>query len=222
MFDDDPHRQMEDAPHMEFRLTYSGPLFSTANDSKLAKRADHKHDLRMAFHPQLKRLWEVTPFLKRGTTSGPYEADIGSWKDRDVESHTTKELAARYALHSWNFVPLVTGPLDLMCSVDVLFLRPQRPGGIIDQGDIDGRLKTLIDALAIPDSNQGYQSRSAGKGENPLFVLLENDRLVTKVSVETDQLLEFVTPQEDVNEVRLVITVRLRPYEIHAGNMPFA
>lgn len=206
---------------MEFRLTYEGLLLSTANDSKAAKRADHKHDIRMAFHAQLKRLWEVTPFLKRGITSGPYEAEIGSWKDGDVEQHSPKELARRFDMYTWNFVPLVTGALDLMCSVEVLFLRPQRPGGIVSQGDIDGRLKTLIDALAIPDKNQGYQNRQAGKGENPLFVLLENDRLVTKVSVETDQLLEFVTPQQDVNEVRLVITVRLRPYEIHAGNMPF-
>ena len=89
------------------------------------------------------------------------------------------------------------------------------------QGDIDGRLKTLIDALAIPDANQGYESRKAEKRENPLFVLLENDRQITKVSVETDQLLEYVTPNQDVNEVRLVITVKIRPYEVHAGNLPF-
>lgn len=221
--DDDPYHRIEDAPFMEFRLTYSGLLLSTANDSggKAVKRAQHKHDLRMAFHPQLKRLWEITPFLKRGMTAGPYEADIGAWRDGDVEPHTVADLARRFDMYTWNFVPLVTASLDLMCSIDVLFLRPNRPGGIVDQGDIDGRLKTLLDALAIPDSNQGYQSRPAGKGENPLFVLLENDRQITKVSVETDQLLEYVTPQRDVNEVRLVITVRMRPYEFHAGNMSF-
>jgi len=54
-----------------------------------------------------------------------------------------------------------------------------------------------------------------------LYVLLQNDRLITKVSVETDQLLEFVTPKRDVNETRLTITVRIRPYEMHGGNLQF-
>jgi hypothetical protein len=108
-----------------------------------------------------------------------------------------------------------------MCSIDVLFLKPHRPGGIVNHGDIDGRLKTLLDALAIPDANQDYENREQGNGEKPTYTLLEDDRLITKVSVETDQLLEFVTKDRDPNEVRLVIAVRIRPHEMHLGNMQF-
>jgi hypothetical protein len=50
---------------------------------------------------------------------------------------------------------------------------------------------------------------------------LEDDKLITKVSVETDQLLEFSTTASDINDARLVITIRLRPYEMHLGNMQF-
>jgi hypothetical protein len=52
---DDPHHDVEDAPYMQFRLTYDGLLYSTANDSRLKrdKRADHKHDLRMACHQSI-------------------------------------------------------------------------------------------------------------------------------------------------------------------------
>ena len=223
VFDDDPWARIEDAAFMEFRLTYAGPLYSTANDSetKAVKRSDHKHDLRMAFQPQLKRLWEVTPFLKRGHSAGPMDAEIGEWVDGKVLHHTPQELAKRFNMFTWNFVPLVTSGMDLMCAIDVLFLRPGVPGGVLHQGDIDGRLKTLVDALSIPDANQGYQDRKWSSGSNPLYVLLEDDRLVTKVSVETDQMLEFVSPKRDMHEVRLVITVRIRPYEIHAGNMAF-
>ena len=71
---------------MEFRLTYSGILYSTGNDSKLGQKADHKHQIRMAFHPQLKRLWEITPFLKSGERSGPsallLEGDMSGGEDR--------------------------------------------------------------------------------------------------------------------------------------------
>jgi hypothetical protein len=50
---------------------------------------------------------------------------------------------------------------------------------------------------------------------------LADDKLITKLSVESDQLLEFVTDEQSLNEVRLVITVRLRPYQMHLGNMEF-
>ncbi|HUO03021.1 MAG TPA: hypothetical protein VMU31_09595, partial [Rhizomicrobium sp.] len=49
----------EDCP-MEFRLTYEGPLKGSSNDKP---RGDHKHEIRMKLHPQLKRLWEVHSWL---------------------------------------------------------------------------------------------------------------------------------------------------------------
>jgi hypothetical protein len=42
---------------------------------------------------------------------------------------------------------------------------------------------------------------------------------VTKLSIETDQLLEF--DSKPVNEVMLVITARVRPYKMHMGNLEF-
>ena len=59
---------------MEFRLTYQGELFSsqpTDTQSKVDRRAGHKHSIRRVFHKQLKRLWEITPFLKNGGGGGP-------------------------------------------------------------------------------------------------------------------------------------------------------
>jgi hypothetical protein len=61
---------------MQFRLTYEGQLFASQPGNISArngdKRGDHKHKLRQIFHHQLKRLWEVTPFLNTGKSSGPH------------------------------------------------------------------------------------------------------------------------------------------------------
>jgi hypothetical protein len=221
---EDPDHQPEE-PWMEFRLTYQGPLRSSQRDpvgSQADPRANHKHDIRRTFHHQLKRLWEITPFLKTGRGSGP-DVIVAVNSQRMAEpplAYDIPSLAAKHAKFGFNFVPLVTHELDLICGLDILFLRPDRPGNLW-RGDIDNRIKTLLDALTIPLANDNYHQRTPEIDERPLFCLLEEDKLITKLSIETDQLLEFVSPGMDVGDVRLMITVRLRPYELHLENLQF-
>lgn len=205
---------------MQFRLTYEGLLLATQRDpvnGQRDKRADHKHHIRQVFHTQMKHLWEIVPHLRNGGGSGPDALVMGGTRllPRDIAS-----ISERHSLYGWNFVPLVTQELNLLCGLDVLFLRPDRPGVVLRSGDIDNRLKTLFDALRIPEAAESYHQRPRS-AEEPFFCLLEDDKLITKVSVETDQLLQFVTPQRDMNEVRLVITVTLRPFEMNLENMQF-
>jgi len=40
-----------------------------------------------------------------------------------------------------------------VCGIRVLFLRREPPGRVYQGGDIDGRLKTPFDALAVPQEN---------------------------------------------------------------------
>jgi hypothetical protein len=222
---DDPYNRPEDGPHMEFRLTYNGPLSSGRNEPmphQRDSRADHKHCLRKRFHKQLKRLWEITPYLRNDGGI----VHLRSKQHRDVntgalifgENHDIETLARKHAMYGFNFVPLVTFDMDVLCGLDVLFLRPDKPGGVVWAGDIDNRIKTLIDALRIPDPNEKYIDRKAEQDEQPFFCLLQDDKLVSKLSVETDQLLEFDSPG-NMNEVRLIITVRIRPYQLHIGNL---
>ncbi len=221
---------------MEFRLTYEGLMQSTEKDALTGQhdgRAEHKHAILKVFHAQLKRLWEITPYLNTGKRSGPR---VLAFRNKGLDSspkagslaefppqaeHTRETLAKQYALYGFSFVPLVTRDLNLICGLEILFLRPDIPGNLVRSGDIDNRLKTLFDALRIPVANENYASRTPEADESPFYCLLEDDSLITKVAVETDQLLQFVTKNRDVNEVRLVITVRLRPYELHLGNIQF-
>ncbi|MCZ8105617.1 MAG: hypothetical protein O9972_47985 [Burkholderiales bacterium] len=207
---------------MQFRLTYSGPLLSTGNirARHTDPRADAKHSIRQGFHKQLRRLWSVTPFLRSGHRSGPsvlLRNDGPSVPGRDRES-----VAERHQLHGWRFVPLVTRDLRIECKLDVLFLRDSVPGHVVRSGDLDGRLKTLLDCLTLPLPNQGYAGRARGEDEDPFHVLLENDDLVTKISVETDQLLDTPPRQDRQSHAQLVIQVTLRPFDTGLDNLQFS
>jgi hypothetical protein len=134
----------------------------------------------------------------------------------DVDS-----LAKRFSLYGYNFVPLVKEELDLICDLDILFLRPQRPGGIVWAGDIDNRLKTLLDAMRLPERGEDYSARTPASDQQPFFCLLEDDQLITRVAVETDQLLEPAEGSQDNADARLIIMARLRPHEVTPFNLHF-
>jgi hypothetical protein len=194
---------------MEFYLTYDGPLGSNS-------RAEQKHQLRRAFHPQLKHLWEISRHLKE--LREPL-IDSAVTVNRPSDRSRIASLPERFACGPYKLVPLVTKDLDLACSLEILFLRPDYPGGLLQSGDIDNRLKTLFDGLRIP----GPDAKELGGctpllGENPLYCLLEDDSLITHVSVKTDTLLELNT---DSSHVRLVIDVRLQPVVRTIANLGF-
>ena len=106
-------------------------------------------------------------------------------------------------------MPLATRDLELLCSIEVLYLRQGTPGGLLNRvGDIDNRLKTLFDALSMPqDRLQLGPFLTPDVGEEPFFCLLEDDSIITKATVESDTLLEAVSNPPDPNDARVVITV---------------
>ncbi|MBL4858726.1 MAG: hypothetical protein JKY36_05970 [Erythrobacter sp.] len=189
-------------------MTYEGPLYAAQRDGGRgrSKHMDNKRDLRAAFHRQLKELWEITPQL-RGDGQVTFIAMEGDWEPR---SRLKEELAEKHQHYGYKFVPLVTEELDLLCSIDILFLRPDRPGSVVWAGDIDNRLKTLLDALRVPEASEGYSLTAPANDMDPFFVLLEDDKLITRVSVETDRLLAPVSG--DNADVRLVLHVKVKPY----------
>lgn len=138
-------------------------------------------------------------------------------------------LPDRFRCGAFKLLPLVTEDLHLVCELDVLMLRPDAPGSLVKSGDIDGRLKTLFDALQIPgvDANQ-LGNATPSEDEEPFYCLLENDKLISQLKIQTDLLLEKVSEPADprqplinVNDVRLVITVRLRPADARYATINF-
>ena len=216
----DPYLWPHKGPKIKFRLTYEGSLPSTQNGPRTGQadpRSVIKHKIRQAFHPQLSRLWTVNRNLTNPVT---YQDMILSAEAGFPPNPTA--LAAKFAMFGWNFVPLVTEELGLSCALDILFLRPTPRTASSWYGDIDNRIKTLIDALQIPSANEGYTSKPASTSETPFFCLLENDKLLTRLTVETDEMLEPVGAGLKDEHVRLIITVEARPLFVSVTNLPFA
>ena len=182
---------------MRFTLTYDGPLASSGD-------ARRKHAIRRKFHPQLKALWNFPPL-----NGNEKWIRAGSGADDGL-------MLTSVAGHS--FASLVIPSLKLYAELEIILLRPEQPGGIVvSGGDIDNRLKTLFDALRCPAAQQEIpQQWQPTPDEQPLFCLLEDDRLISRVSVKTDRLLE---PGVQSSDVRLFINVEVRASTATYGNL---
>lgn len=183
---------------MEFRLIYEGPLKATTRDNS---RVKDKHLVRKEIHKQLAELWSV----QRPLTEIAY-----SWPDKEHRPFL-KTLSAKYARHGFNFLPLVNKSFNLVCSLDILFLRRESPGELVRHGgDLDNRLKTLFDALRIPETGAEICEFQPTNEENPFYCLLEDDALITDFQVTTGRLLTPLKSGQHPNEVFLIIKVATR------------
>ena len=69
----------------------------------------------------------------------------------------------------------------------------------------------------------GTEDGKPGEGEDPFYVLLEDDRFITHLSVTSDMLLDPLESVADKDpQARLVITVSVRPYDVNSSNLDFA
>ena len=185
---------------MKLTLHYRGPM--RANGSP-----QHKHELRRHFHLQLRQLWSQAPLSEHPELLTP--------RLRETEYSLLRELPP------FVFVPLVCAEMNVIAELSVVLLRPEPPGGLLTQGgDIDNRLKTLFDALSMPQqANSLPRDAKPEQVESPFFCLLENDNLVTSVAVRTEQLLE---PDAGSTIVDATIYVRTRTTRQTWGNGDFA
>jgi hypothetical protein len=100
---------------------------------------------------------------------------------------------------------LVSQRIYVVAELDITLLKPGPPGAIIKSGDVDNRLKIIVDSLKIPRQRDDLPERDIPQeGETPFFCLLEDDNLITRVSVNTAQLL---TDSLNSSEVVLLIHV---------------
>jgi hypothetical protein len=197
-----------DEEDMEFRLTYAGPLYAHKRNKKWKERSLHIHEIRRQFQRQLKILWAIQPALiqamKDGSTVEVYSGS-GCPPLNQIFPHD-----------GFNWLPMVTKHNGLICKVDLLLLRPGPPGDA--RSDIDNRLKVVFDALRKadgPDELGAGTSKGQMKpegNEDPFFVVLQDDCLITHLSVTTDTLLEPVPNTPPDNAVRLVLDIKVSPY----------
>jgi hypothetical protein len=191
---------------MQFRLLYEGRIAPRQRINVV-----DIHGIRMALHPQLKALWgcmplaEMSTFFLRERDRGPGARGIPILERKN----------------NVLFAPLITQTNSLACELNVTLLRQQSPGQLLGEGgDIDNRLKTLLDALRMPNTAEAQQAKINAQVDNdPIHCLLQDDALVRKVSVETDWLLR---PTTDPLDLVAIIQVRVLASRTTLENLPFA
>ena len=202
---------------MEFRLLYQGPLLPSGNRNT---RPAQKHAIRSSLHPQLRRQWQMHAGLRQLAASVAYPGSALRADDERVTAGTTC-IGKKWALFGHEFVPMVTSEHFVRCSLDILLLRPEEKKFIFEQGDIDGQVKTIFDALQIPKSLEQAGGKGPQDDETPFFCLLEDDRLISEVRVNADQLLLLPHEREiKANDAFVVIHVKINArYPGAVGNV---
>ena len=190
---------------MNFRLTYDGPL-KAASQSDTRRKL--KHEMRCIFSRQLDRLYSVkdSSFL-------------------DVEFDQLRNGGGRWPITAdrgdFTFFALVREKLNLVCDLDIQFLRRENPGNLVSGGgDLDNRLKVLFDALRVPQDDNEVRGFAASE-TRILLCLVEDDRLITGFRVTTDRLLEPATSEAEENHVRLIINVEVKATKLTPENLAY-
>ncbi|WP_299687536.1 hypothetical protein [uncultured Tateyamaria sp.] len=218
---------------MKLILTYTGELKSRRKDPQPGKPdrlADHINSIRRAFHSQLKEHWAHNPFLSTQTSSPlHYNLDSELFSGREYGSTVPQGqvpwidlIPELHKAGNFRFLPLVRDGWDLQCELDILFLRKNPPGSLVQAGDIDNRIKTLLDALRTPHSQEEIGSQLLPEmDEVPFYTLLEDDQLISRLNVDTGRLLETEGSEDKNSWSKLVVQAKLKPTRSTLTNLSF-
>jgi hypothetical protein len=177
---------------VKFSLTYDGQLLSASDKHT---RVKNKNEIRFHLAAQL---W---PVYCNGDFSR-FQLDENTIPDAGREVNKVV------------FAPILARKMNASCRLAIKFLRNEQPGQIVHGGDMDNRLKTLFDALRLPENDNEVLTGLAlptylSDGQGVCVCLLEDDSLITELSVET---VTIMTPLPK-SHVRLIIDVELRPFD---------
>ena len=174
---------------MALTLFYMGELKSSGNRNKRSKESlkEHKHNIRIYFHNQLKLLWEDKSMksLREFVDKGEYPVK---------------------KINNVKFIPLVIK--NFYVELDIIMLVPGHQWmSLFSKGDLDNRIKTLLDALRIP-SNKEELPNNFSSSPNPFYCLLEDDSLISHISI-----CKYRWWKEHKNqEVSLIINVKMKEH----------
>jgi hypothetical protein len=187
VFEDIPDGPTRD--YMDFALVYWDTTLKASN-----RRSGHsleKHQIRRAFSEQLENLWKIHPNLTAF----------------DPRGEQRNAYAKEFKISDTEFVPLVLEKWNLLCELDITLLRSGNQRRVVsDGGDLDNRLKTLIDALRVPRNGGEMPIKSGEESPSRIYCLLEDDKLITSIKVTSDRLLAIKASGEE----EFCVTIRAK------------
>ena len=205
---------------LEFTLRYDGELAaSTANNS----RVPEKHAIRQHFHTQLAELWRLDRRLNTLPIDSIPEAIRSDRFAFDVTRPVPNDTRFfyRWTQRGIAFIPLAVALRFMRCELAIRVHRYEAndyKGRLLgSQGDLDNQVKTLFDALRMPHNQDEVPVASTHDG--PMFCLLEDDALVTKLTMEAKRILSPRPADKRDIWVSVDIDVRATPVAPMAGNI---
>jgi hypothetical protein len=209
---------------MEFNLLYQGELLPSGNQS----RAKEKHAIRRVFHPQLRRLWSVKPilrslahqwFVRVQSRASPLSPDLSFEEARKIECDLGLQAIGKYyAKAGYELVPLVSPEYVPQCAIEILVLRPGERILFDERGDLDGQVRTILDALRMPDNPGETGGAQPEDDEHPLFCLLQNDKFISEVKIIADELLQL--PEQGINHRERENAIARLNQMLYGASMP--
>jgi hypothetical protein len=101
----------------------------------------------------------------------------------------------------------------LHCGLKIRFLRQEPPGRVYQGGDLDGRMKTLLDALSMPQHIEQVLEKNAE--QFPIHCLLEDDSMISGLEIETERLLGDQSNSKEWVKLTIEVDVRVRQATIY-------
>jgi len=169
---------------MALVLVYRGELLAE-NDSN--KRTKLKQFIRRKLHNQLTEVIKKPYFTLAGGSDFFQSVKIGRF----------------------NFQALICKNPTFPrrgCDLEIRMLSRDPFNAVYQSGDLDNRLKIVFDALGLPNENQ-IEKDEPQEGEDPFWVLLSNDKLITDLHIVQDTLH---SPDMSANYVELTITIKIK------------
>jgi hypothetical protein len=182
---------------MEFCLHYYGKLKSRDN-------ASGKHQIRQQLHPQIHSVCLSEQFREMFD-------ELNGISPKKGGPHMYSDIGGK------RFWYLISEAYKTVVDLNITILLPHTVGAIVNNGgDIDNRIKTLFDALRIPAVESEIPSNdSFSYGSEGMFCLLQDDKLINRVSIVSYQDHEPI----DTDSVRCFIEVRTKITKALVGNL---
>jgi hypothetical protein len=196
---------------MKFHLSFEGSLPSSGSSDPQKPRP-----------AKLKAIWAIREVVNLQLLHlvKTHPAFSGRSSASRVLVH---ELIPPIVVDGYRFFAIARARLSVKCSLKIDLLVNHAPGSIVTKkGDLDNRLKTLLDGLRIPTSQQEIRTFTSQKmlEENDYICLLEDDVLITALQIEMVRNFA-VLPDLGEDHVKANIAVTIEPSESSVLNEAF-
>ena len=201
---------------MKLTLRYKGQLLSAHSSN----RVKEKHSIRKYLHDQLAAYWQQNQRLAAMLADLKHLQIAHRSRDSFVVDRPLSDGTKfwwRWPLCGYDFIPLVTQIHGTHWELSIrLYRKPERSGFLFAGGDIDNTVKTFLDALQVPkeESQVPNEGPIHEKSINwpPLFCMFDDDKVVTKLTIESFKLLtpipdEFAGAEENYVEMDVDIII---------------